>query len=192
VRPVHAAIAIGVEFPCSLIIKVGAVHDEHDLIHLRHFGQDLRRLEAGEGLARTRGVPDIAPVNAVFDAINQRLNRVKLIGAQHHQLPVALVHHGIFGDHFGNVAFVEKRVGKFTQLIHCRVVGAAPGECLLETLLAVVGVVSGINPVRDDEQLEILEQPAPRGIAVPVVSVDLIERLFQLQPAPLQFDLDQR
>jgi hypothetical protein len=57
---VHAAFGEFVELARGLVIKVLAVDHEQDLLDIRHALDDLGGLEGGEGLARARGVPDVA------------------------------------------------------------------------------------------------------------------------------------
>ena len=55
-----------------------------------------------------------------------------------------------------------------------------------------VGVVFCIRAVGDNENLYILIQTAASPKAVPLVTVDLVERLFDGHTAPLQFHMNQR
>lgn len=55
-----------------------------------------------------------------------------------------------------------------------------------------VGVVFCIRAVGDNENLYILIQTATSPKAVPLVTVDLVERLFDRHTAPLQFHMNQR
>ena len=56
------------------------------------------------------------------------------------------------------MAFIQENVSEIGKLVDGDVVYIAPGECLLEALFAIVGVVTRIDPVRDDEKLDILEE----------------------------------
>ena len=55
-----------------------------------------------------------------------------------------------------------------------------------------VGVVFCIRAIGDNENLYILIQTATSPKAVPLVTVDLVERLFDGHTAPLQFHMNQR
>ena len=55
-----------------------------------------------------------------------------------------------------------------------------------------VGVVLGICAVGDHENLRILVQTTARPERIPLVAVDLVERLPDGHPAPLQFHMNQR
>ena len=55
-----------------------------------------------------------------------------------------------------------------------------------------VGVVLGICAVGDHKNLHILIQAAARPERIPLVAVDLVERLPDGHPAPLQFHMNQR
>lgn len=65
-------------------------------------------------------------------------------------------------------------------------------EGLLEVLPGVVGVVLGVDPVADHEELHELKQPLRGPVAVPLVAVHLVEGLFEFQPPAFEFDLHQR
>lgn len=55
-----------------------------------------------------------------------------------------------------------------------------------------IGVVFRVRAVGDNENLHILIQPAASPKAIPLIAVDLIERLFDGHTAPLQFHMNQR
>ena len=55
-----------------------------------------------------------------------------------------------------------------------------------------VGVVLGICAVGDHKNLHILIQAAARPERIPLIAVDLVERLPDGHPAPLQFHMNQR
>ena len=53
-----------------------------------------------------------------------------------------------------------------------------------------VGVVLGLGPIGDDEQLHVLKQPTARPETVPLVTVDLVECFTDCDAAPLQFNVN--
>ena len=53
-----------------------------------------------------------------------------------------------------------------------------------------VGVVLGLGPIGDDEQLHVLKQPTARPETVPLVTVDLVECFTNRHPTPLQFNVN--
>ena len=55
-----------------------------------------------------------------------------------------------------------------------------------------VGVVLGICAIGDHKNLRILVQTAARPERIPLIAVDLVERLPDGHPAPLQFHMNQR
>ena len=64
---------------------------------------------------------------------------------------------------------------------------------ILDGIVAgAVGVVLGICAVGDHKNLYILIQAAARPERIPLVAVDLVERLPDGHPAPLQFHMNQR
>ena len=54
-----------------------------------------------------------------------------------------------------------------------------------------VGIVFGVGAVADDENLYILVQSTSCPERVPLITVYLVERLFQLHATPFQFDMHQ-
>ena len=64
---------------------------------------------------------------------------------------------------------------------------------ILDGIVAgAVGVVLGICAVGDHKNLHILIQAAARPKRIPLIAVDLVERLPDGHPAPLQFHMNQR
>ena len=64
---------------------------------------------------------------------------------------------------------------------------------ILDGIVAgAVGVVLGICAVGNHKNLRILVQPAARPERIPLIAVDLVERLPDGHPAPLQFHMNQR
>ena len=64
---------------------------------------------------------------------------------------------------------------------------------ILDGIVAsAVGVVLGICAVGDHKNLHILIQAAARPERIPLIAVDLVERLPDGHPAPLQFHMNQR
>ena len=55
-----------------------------------------------------------------------------------------------------------------------------------------VAIVFGERAVGDDEDLDILKQAASRPEALAVVSVDLVEGLFDVNPTTFEFNVDER
>ena len=83
---------------------------------MRGLSEDLCGLERGQGLAGTGGMPDIPELLAVFDPLNDRLHRVILIGTQYHQHLLAFIQHHILGNQLGQLALLQKHLGKLTEL----------------------------------------------------------------------------
>ena len=52
-----------------------------------------------------------------------------------------------------------------------------------------VGIVFGVGAVADDEYLYVFIQSTSRPERVPLITVYLVERLFQLHTSPFQFDM---
>ncbi len=155
---VHAAIGEVVELLRGLVVEVVAIHHENDLMHLGQFHQHLRRFERRERFAGAGGVPDVAVVDAVLHAVDDGLGGKILVGPEDHQHLVGLMQHDVLADHFGEVAFLQKGIGKRFDAGNGAVVFVGPVEGLFERLAPVVGVVLGVDAVADDKHLHVLEQ----------------------------------
>ena len=104
----------------------------------------------------------------------------------------------------------EKRLGERGQVADALVVRVGPpgGELdgvrglLLATPATLglrdtastggVGVVLRVGAVGDHEELDVLEQAGVGPEGLPLVAIDLVERLLQCDPAALEFDVHQR
>ena len=82
--------------------------------------------------------------------------------------------------------------GKFKAIAGLFLLGLAVFGILDGIVAGAVGVVLGICAVGDHKNLRILVQTAARPERIPLVAVDLVERLPDGHPAPLQFHMNQR
>lgn len=158
---------------------------------LGEVNEDLARFEGGEGFPGTGGVPDVAVFAAILYAVHDGLHGIVLVGAEDHKDFVNLVEDHVLSHHLAHVARFEELAGKVRELSNGIIVDVGPVEGLLEGLVTVVGVVLGVDAIADDEHLyeEIETAGSPEG--VPLIAVDLVEGLLELQAAPLEFDLDE-
>ena len=203
----------------GLVVQVFPVHHEQHLIYVRQQRGQPGGLETGEGLAGACGVPDVpAPGDgAIFFVVVRNLNTVQdalgggdLIGPHDHQhllrgknaVPCQHVQEGVLG---------EKCAGEIYQIRQNPVVGVGPERRKLKAVAGLflpggrargsvldgvaagsVGVILGVRAIRNDENLYIVIQPAARPKAVPLVAVDLVERLPDSHAPAFQLDMDQR
>ena len=132
-RAVRAIDAVGRE-PLVLLhgleVQILAVHHKEHLVDERQLCGQPRCLKAGQGLARTRGVPDKpttfhrAPVLGLvgtLDLPQNALCRGNLVGA-HHQQRIAHVKHRVVQQHIQQRVFLEERGGEVLQVLDPRVV----------------------------------------------------------------------
>ena len=124
--------------------------------------------------------------------LHHPLHGVVLVGAHHHQDLFRPIEHHVFADHGAQVPAVQESRGEGRQPADRLVVLAGPVKGLLEGLLAGVGVILRVHPVGDHEELHEVVEARAAPVAVFLVTLDLVEGLLHLQPAPLQFDLHQR
>ncbi len=145
-----------------------------------------------------------------MDLAQNTLRRHDLIGAHDEQQPVG-TEYTISGQQIEQRMFGEERAAEPHQVGNRPVVGIGPprGEleavarlfalgfvavqCLLDVALACrIAVILGVGSVRYDEQLYIFEQPAACPETLPLVTVDLVESLPDVDAAAFQFDMHQR
>lgn len=95
-------------------------------------------------------------------------------------------------DHPTHVIGAEKYICKIRQIGYVPVFDIGPEKGLLEWLVAIVGVVFGIDAIADDEYLYILEQATVGPERMPLVAVDLVKGFFQFQSPAFELDLHQK
>lgn len=190
-RCIDTAFAEGIEFFLGLVIEVFAVYHKHDFMDFGVSDEYLAGFEGGEGFTGAGGMPDVPVFPAVFDAVDECFDGVVLVGAEDHEDFPGLVEHGVFGDHFADVAGLEEFAGEGFQLGNGFIGGVGPVEGLFEGLFAVIGIVFGIDAVADDEYLDVLEESAAGPVGVALVAVGLVEGFFEFEAAAFEFDLNQ-
>ena len=123
--------------------------------------------------------------------LHQPFHGVHLVGAQHHQPPVAVVHNHVVPQHPAQAGDAQEVGRELLQFALPPAVLVRPEEGLREAerLDGVVHVVLRVHPIADGEELDVLEQPAVGPEALALVADDLVEGLLQLQSAALQLHL---
>ena len=96
--------------------------------------------------------------------------------------------YNILADHLPQVTLIEEEVGELAQVVKRNVFRIRPVERELIAAIGVVGKVTGIHTVTDDEELDIVEESVKRSL---VVTLDLVISLFQFHAPFLQFYLYQ-
>ena len=82
----------------GLAVEILAIDDEEAFVNVLVGLEQRRGLEGGERLARAGRVPDIAVAAVLIDAVDNRLDRVDLVGAHHQKLPLARDEHHVSAD----------------------------------------------------------------------------------------------
>ena len=172
-----------------LRVEVVPVNDEHHLVNAVHFAHELRSLKGCECFAGPRCMPDVTVLVRVLHPVKDFLHSIVLIGAQHHQTLVALMQYDVFTDHLADGAAVKEHRSKEVQVIERIILLVRPVERELVALVRVVGEVTGVNAIRNHEDLDIVKQAMERSL---VITLYLVVGLFQLNAAFLQFNLDKR
>ena len=195
------------------------VHYKQHFVNIVEFGCHLRRLEAGEGLAATCGVPDIATafylavgalVVRYLYALQDALGCHNLIGA-HDKQHLFAGEDTIFREDIEQRTFGKESAGKVHEVGDDAVVGICPvggklkGVASLALVLALhltkladmvvaggIAVVFGECAVANDEDLHIVEEcvACPEGVAL--VAVDLVEGFAYVHAAAFEFDMYER
>ena len=149
-----------------------------------------------------------------MDLAQNTLRRHDLIGAHDEQQPVG-TEYTISGQQIEQRMFGEERAaerfrevnqiwnhfiftirpkgGELEAVARLFALGVVAVQCLLDVALACrIAVILGVGSVRYDEQLYIFEQPAACPETLPLVTVDLVESLPDVDAAAFQFDMHQR
>ena len=201
----------------GLVVQVLPVHHEQHLVDVGQLGGQTGRLEGGQRLAAAGGVPDVAAAldGAVLLVVVGDLNAVQdplgggdLIGPHDHQ-HIFRGENAVPGQHIQNGVLGEEGAGEVDKVGDHLVVGVRPEGGELKAVAGLllfglargrlpdgvepggVGVVLGIGAVRDDEDLHILKEAAPRPEGVPLVAVDLVEGLPDGHAPALELDMYQ-
>ena len=83
--------------------------------------------------------------------------------------------YNVLAYHLAKITLVKKEVGKLTQVVERYVFCIRPVERELIATVRVVGKVTGIHTIADNEELYVVEEPVKRSL---VVSLNLVVRLF--------------
>ena len=203
----------------GLVVQILAVYHEQNFINVGEVRGQLRRFKRGQRFAAARGVPDVPACGqrSCLLVIGRNLNAGQntLSGRNlvrtHHQQQVFGRKDAILCQDVQQRMAGKERAGKVHQIGNDAVFPIRPKgrkfkavACLFAALsgrsgalfnVAVagrVGVVFCVRAVGDNENLYILIQAAASPKAIPLIAVDLIERLFDGHTAPLQFHMNQR
>ena len=196
----------------GLVVQILAVYHEQNFINVGEVRGQLRRFKRGQRFAAARGVPDVPACGqrSCLLVIGRNLNAGQntLSGRNlvrtHHQQQVFGRKDAILRQDVQQRMAGKERAGKVHQVGNDAIFPISPKggkfkavACLFAALsgrsgalfnVAVagrVGVVFRVRAVGDNKNLHILIQPAASPKAVPLVTVDLVERLFDGHPAPL-------
>ena len=131
-------------------------------------------------------MPDIAVVVADDYTVEDFLNGVVLVRAQHHQALVSLVQHNVFADHLAKSAAVKEHGREKAEVVEWVVGFVSPVERELVALIGIVCKVARVYTVGDNEDLDVIKQSVERSL---VVTLDLVVGLLQFNAAFLQFNL---
>ena len=96
--------------------------------------------------------------------------------------------YNVFAYHLAKIALIKEEVCKLTKVIERHVSRIRPVERKLIAAVRVVGKVTCIHAVADDEELDVVEESVKRSL---VVSLNLIVCLFQFHTTLLQLYLYQ-
>ena len=203
----------------GLVVQILAVYHEQNFINIGKIGRQLRRFEGGQRFAAACCVPDVPACRQCSRllVVGRNLNTGQnTLGGRnlvrtHHQQQVFGGKDAILRQDVQQRMAGKERAGKVHQIGNDAVFSIRPKgrkfkavACLFAALsgrsgaffnVAVagrVGVVFRVRAVGDNENLHILIQSAARPKAVPLVTVDLVERLLDRHTAPLQFHMNQR
>ena len=133
-------------------------------------------------------MPDIAVLVGILHPVEYLLYGIKLVGTKHHQALVSLMQYDVLANHLPQVALVEEEVGEFAQIVERHVLSIRPVERKFIATVRVIGKVTSIHPVADNEKLDVVEESVKRSL---MVSLNLVVCLFQFHTTLLQLYLYQ-
>ena len=203
-----------------LVVEVLAVDHKQHLVDVRQFARQLCRFERRKSFAAARRMPNIPAAfyrTIAFvtvghvDFIQDAFRRYNLIGTHDEQHPVG-GKYAVPGQQIEQRMLGEECAAETHQIGNRPVVGICPprgelkavarlptfgavsaGGSLLDMALARgIAVILGVGSVRYDEYLDILKQSAAGPETLPLVAVDLVESLLDVNAAAFQFDVHQR
>ena len=170
----------------GLVVQVFSVHYKENFVDEIQLGRQTCRLKAGQGLARTRGVPDVAaalnraPAFGLPSAFNFPQNALgggNLVRA-HHQQRVAGIKHRVMQQHIEQRVLLQEGGRKVLQVFDQAVIRLRPVHGEVKTVfvaLGGVGKVAAVGAVRNHKQLQILEQRVGAVKALFAVAVYLVK-----------------
>ena len=134
-------------------------------------------------------MPNIAVIVANDYTVEDFLNGVVLVWAQHHQALVSLVQHDVFADHLAEGTAVKEHGREKAEVVEWIVGFVGPVERELVALIGIVCKVAGVYTVGYNENLDVIKQSVERSL---VVTLDLVVGLLKFNAAFLQFNLNER
>ena len=214
---VGGALLESVVFAHRLVVQILSVNDEKHLVDIGQIPGEPRSLERGQGLSGSGSVPDIpAPADRSvilvvvrhFDTVEDPFGRHDLIGA-HHEQTLLRRKNAIARQNIQQRMACKEGTGKVDEIGDRAVLRVRPKRGELKTVSRLslsgfalslfdvivsggVGVILGIGPVRDHEDLHVFKEPGARPERVAEIAVDLVERLFDRDAPPFQFHVYQR
>ena len=135
-----------------------AVHHEQDFVDAIQFSNQLGCFEGCERLAGAGGVPNISVLVGVLYTVQDLLYCVVLVRAEDHQAFVSLMQDDVLGNHLAQGAFVKEMGRELAEVIHWLIVDEGPIESEFVTAIRVIGEITRVYAVGDDEDLDILIQ----------------------------------
>ena len=166
-----------------------AVHHEEHLVDAVQFCDQLRRLERCQRFTGACGVPDVAVLIRVLDAVQDFLHSVILVRAEDHQAFISIVQDDVFGNHLAHGAFVKEVGRKLAEIVHRLIVGQCPVEGKLIATVGIIGEIARVDTVGDDKKLDVVEKAAEGSF---LVALHLVVGLLQLYAAFLKLNLYER
>ena len=84
--------------------------------------------------------------------------------------------HNVLAYHLAKITLIKEEIGELAQIVKRHILRIRPVEGELIAAVRVVGKVTGIHAIADDEELDVVEESVKRSL---VVTLNLVICLFQ-------------
>src|SRR5574344_37364 len=103
-------------------------------------------------------MPNVPVIIGIFNSVKNLLNCIILVWTKYHQTFIPFVQNNIFTYQFTKSTFIKEECGKLVQFIEWIISCISPIEGKLISAIWIIGKISSIHTIGNNEQLNIVEQ----------------------------------